>query len=426
LARKNCYYGDHPQFDKKQVEDINGRNQIAERNRENRRKMSVPILMYHSVSDNQRWLWGHLSCPVSVFEDHIQTLASKGFVSISLQDLYDHVRHGSALPSRPVVLTFDDGYLDNWVYAFPILRRYGFKGTIFANPDFVDPTDKLRPNLDDVAAGRLAASSLEATGYLSWAEMAAMEARGVMDIQSHAMTHTWCFSDDRIVDFHHPGDPYPWLAWNASPEHKYLWLKEDQSAFVPFGVPIYTYGKSLPTRRYFPDPRLADFLTKQVTDCGGVTFFQKEGWRGVLLESSSQYRSKHHLDGRRESEEEYQARVRYELGVSKEIIEARLRKRVNFLCWPGGGYNDTTERIAEGVGYLSMTLSSKDPRRSRQDPSRIARLGAPMLQRGIKTLYRSGRYLVYMLYCMQGSRRNCLACKLLSGRDRLLFRIQSA
>ena len=164
-------------------------------------------------------------------------------------------------------------------------------------------------------------------------------------------------------------------------------------------------------------------MTKQVTDCGGVTFFQNEGWRGVLLESSSQYRSKHQLDGRRESEEEYQARVRYELGVSKEIIEAKLQKRVNFLCWPGGGYNDTTERIAEEVGYLSMTLSSKDPRRSRQDPSRIARLGAPMLQRGPRTRYRSGRYLAYMLHCMQGSRWHCLACKLLSGRDRLLFRL---
>jgi len=388
--------------------------------------MNVPVLMYHSVSDNRRWLWGHLSCPVSVIEDHVRTLASSGFVAISLQELYDHVKHGAALPPKPVALTFDDGYLDNWVYAFPILKRYGFKGTVFVNPDFVDPTGSLRPNLDDVAAGRLAASSLKSTGFLSWAEMSVMEACGVMDIQSHAMTHTWYFSDDRIVDFHHPGDPYPWLAWNARPERKYLWLNEDQSAFVPFGVPIYAYDKALSTRRCFPDPSLADFLVEQVASRGGVAIFGQEGWQDTLLKLSSQYQSEHQLDRHWESEEEYQARVRYELSVSKETIEANLRKRVNFLCWPGGGYNDTTERIAEGVGYLSMTLSSKDPRRSRQNPGRIARWGAPVLQRGTKTLYRSGRYLVSMLRCKQGSRLHCFTCKLLSGRDRLLFRIRLA
>jgi len=383
-------------------------------------KMKVPVLMYHSISDDRRWLWGHLSCPVNTFEDHIHTLAVKGFAAVSLQDVYHHMQYGSALPKKPIVLTFDDGYLDNWVYAFPILKRYGLKGTIFVNPDFVDPTDKLRPNLDDVAAGRLVASSLDATGFLSWVEMSAMETSGVMDIQSHAMTHTWYFSDDRIVDFHHPGDPYPWLVWNAKPERKYLWLSEDQSLFVPFGTPIYAHDKALITRRYFPDPKLADFLAEQVANQGDVKSFQEEGWRDTLQKLSLQYRSQHQLDGHWESEEQYKARVRYELGVSKEIIEANLRKRVNFLCWPGGGYNDTTRRIAKEVGYLSTTLSPRDPRWPSQDPGHISRLGAPIVQLGPKTLFRGGRFLVYMLYCAQGMRQYCLARKSLS----LLLRIQ--
>lgn len=389
-------------------------------------KMKVPVLMYHSVSDNQEWLWGHLSCPISVFEDHVRSLSSSGFITVSLQELYDHMKYGAALPPKPVVLTFDDGYLDNWVYAFPILKRYGFKGTIFVNPDFVDPTDKVRPNMDDVSAGRVAPSSLESTGFLSWAEVSAMETCGVMDIQSHAMTHTWYFSDDHVVDFHHPGDSYPWLAWNARPERKYLWLNEDQSAFVPFGTPIYAYGKSLSTRRHFPDSGLANFVVEQVTSRDGVIFFRKEGWRDVLLKLISQYQSKHQLHGHWESEEQYQTRVRYELGESKEIIEAKLRKRVNFLCWPGGGYNDTTQRIAEEVGYLSGTLSSRDPRWPMQDSRHTSRKGAPTLRCGTQTRYQGGRYLVYMLGCLQGAKLCCLAGKLLSGRDKLLFRLQLA
>lgn len=387
--------------------------------------MKVPILMYHGVSDNQQWLWGHLSCPVSIFEDQVRALASRGFATISLQELYDHVKYGSALPPKPVVLTFDDGYLDNWVYAFPILKRYGFKGTVFVNPDFVDPTDKLRPNLDDVAAGRLAVSSLDATGFLSWAEMSAMEACGVMDIQSHAITHTWYFSDDRIVDFHHPGDPYPWLAWNAKPERKYLWLNEDQSLFVPLGAPIYVHDHSLITRRYFPDPKLTDFLVGQVANRGGVKFFQEEDWQDTLQKLSLQYRSQHGLGDHWESEEQYKIRVQYELGVSKEIIEANLRKRVNFLCWPGGQYNDMTRRIAKELGYLSTTLSPRDPRWPSQDPGYISRLGVPMVRRGPETLYHGGRFLVYMLYCAQGMKRYCLARKSLSLLLRIRLTIES-
>jgi len=357
----------------------------------------------------------------------MRALVGSGFTAISLQELYRHMKYGSALPPKPVLLTFDDGYLDNWVYVFPMLKKYGLKGTVFINTDFVDPIDKVRPNLDDVAVGRVAASTLESTGFLSWAEMSAMEASGVIDIQSHAMTHTWYFSDDRVVDFHHPNDSYPWLAWNARPKRKYLWLNEDQSSFVLFGTPIYAYGKSLSTRRYFPDSRLTDYMVEQATIRGGVTFFQQEGWRDTLLKLASQYRSQHQLNGRWESEEEYEARVRHELGVSKEIIEANLQKRVNFLCWPGGGYNDTTEQIAKEVGYLAWTLSSsKDSRWPLQDSTHISRVGAPMLERGHKVLYRSGRYLVSMLHCIQGSKFHCYVCKLLSGRDRPLFQVQLA
>jgi hypothetical protein len=239
--------------------------------------------MYHSISDNSQWLWGHLSCPVKVFEDHARTLAECGFTTISLDDLYRHTQHGAALPENPVVLTFDDGYLDNWVYAFPILKRYGLQGTIFVNPEFIDPSDKLRRNLDDVTAGTIRMFDLNSTGFLSWAEMRAMEAAGVMDIQSHAMTHTWYFASERIVDFHHPGDPYPWLAWNARPERKYLWLSEDQSLFVPWGAPVYEYEKAMIVRRYFPDPKLTDWLAQQVTSQGGESFFAQRDWRAAVL-----------------------------------------------------------------------------------------------------------------------------------------------
>lgn len=379
--------------------------------------MNVPILMYHSISDHRQWLWGHLSCPVAVFEDHVRALAEAGFHTVSLQAAYDHAAHGAALPPNPVVLTFDDGYLDNWVYAAPVLKRYGLMGTIFVSTDFVDPTPDLRPTLDDVAAKRVARTALPQTGFLSWAEMAALEAAGVMEIQSHAQTHTWHFSDAPIVDFHHPNDGYPWLAWNAQPARKYRWMDEDQSEFTPWGMPVHTYTKALAAPRYFPDPRLAEYIVAQVASSGCATSFQEPDWRARLQTQAEMFRAQNGMCDAWESEDAYHARLRSELVDSKAQIESRLHKTVRFLCWPGGGYADEAERIAVKAGYLATTLSSGDPRRATLAPHYLIRAGVPTLPRHGQTLYRDGRYLVAMLRCRQGDQFACWTCKALTARD---------
>jgi peptidoglycan/xylan/chitin deacetylase (PgdA/CDA1 family) len=383
--------------------------------------LRVPILMYHSVSDHQDWLWGHLSCPVKVFEDHVRTLANGGFTAISLQEWYDHLQKGASLPPKPVLLTFDDGYLDNWVYAYPILKRYGFKGTIFVCPEFVDPTETLRPNLDDVQTGRVTGTGLKSIGFLSWREMSVMESDGVMDIQSHALTHTWYYSGEQIIDWHHPGDPYPWLAWNTRPERKYLWMNEDQSLFVPWGTPIYVHERSLKASRYFPDPNLTDLFLEYVDSRGGKLFFQRPDWQDELSSLVQQHHAPNNLHYRSEGTLDYEARVRYELGASKEIISSKVRKSVHFLCWPGGAYTRKAEHIAHEVGYWAMTLSSEDPRRTILQPDRLIRCGAPTLQWPGKAVYRDGRYLLAMLRCGQGRVLACLECKLLTVRDLLWF-----
>ena len=114
------------------------------------------MVYYHSIVDaNDGWQFRHLSCPVSIFESHLKALRWANFHTISLQMLYGYMAEGKEIPSRSVVLTFDDGYLDNWVYAYPLLKKYGLHGTIFVNPDFVDPAESLRPNLEDVWSGRI-------------------------------------------------------------------------------------------------------------------------------------------------------------------------------------------------------------------------------------------------------------------------------
>ena len=101
-------------------------------------------------------------------------MRKKNFNTVSLQQLYDYMNEGIDIPKNSVVLTFDDGYLDNWVFAFPLLKKYGYTGTIYVNPEFVDPRNRCRKTLQDVWNGEIVIEKLKTTGFLSWHEMKEM------------------------------------------------------------------------------------------------------------------------------------------------------------------------------------------------------------------------------------------------------------
>lgn len=89
---------------------------------------AVPVLMYHSVSDSGEYV---VISPEN-FRKHLQAIRESGFTPVSLDDLIRYVDYGFPLPEKPVCITFDDGYLDNYTTAYPMLKEFGFKATIFA------------------------------------------------------------------------------------------------------------------------------------------------------------------------------------------------------------------------------------------------------------------------------------------------------
>lgn len=87
----------------------------------------VPVLNYHKVDS----LYHSLSLTPQEFEEQIRYLSEQGYHSITPDQLMAYLRHGKSLPDKPVLITFDDGYRDNYTNAFPILKKYGFTATIF-------------------------------------------------------------------------------------------------------------------------------------------------------------------------------------------------------------------------------------------------------------------------------------------------------
>lgn len=366
--------------------------------------------MYHSVGiPNPNWVWQFLTIPHQIFEDHLRVFKRKGVNTIDLSQLYDYVSTGKPISPNSIVLTFDDDYLDNWVYAYPLLKKYGFKGTIFVNPEFMDPTEEYRPNLKDVWDGKVKEDNLAPHGFLSWQEMRRMEKDGVMDIQSHAMTHTWYFTSPEIVDFRHPGDPYVWMNWNKDISRKHKYLTENQDDLIDLGTPVYRHQKSLEAKRYYPDKSLDESLVEYVKLNGGKNYFQNKLWREKLFQIVKDYKGKNALNDGFESELDQRDRYEWELKESKDILEKELGKKIGFLCWPGGGKNEFSIEISKRY-YLASTTSSRDQSKQKniygEDPSIIRRIGIPYLgdEKELNNFkYLPGLYLYWFIKEFKGN-----------------------
>jgi hypothetical protein len=316
-------------------------------------------IMFHSVGlRTHPWRSAQVSEDIVPFERKIAALARAGYRSLHMAEA---ARSGP--DEKAVWLTFDDGYLDNWVHVFPVLEKYGMKATIFVTPEFVDPRDVVRPqqppglpaDADHDPVGCCA-------GFLSWPEMRRMEAGGLVEIQSHALTHTWYFKGPKVVDFWRPGSGTRlggpgWMLWNADPSRKpfYLTQSATEEERIPWGTPIYENGKSLATRRFFPDPEPGN-RTAAFVAAHGSSYFEAKGWRERLLEVHATH-APGGVPGRYETDEEMHGRIRHELVCSRQRLEQQLGEKKG-ICWPGGGVTPEVVAMAREAGYEYFTLPS--------------------------------------------------------------------
>jgi peptidoglycan/xylan/chitin deacetylase (PgdA/CDA1 family) len=134
------------------------------------RRIRVPILMYHYISplpEEADEIRQDLTIEPDLFRAHLQYLHDNGYGPISLYDLHRALLTGARLPAKPVILTFDDGYIDHYTYVFPMLQAYDFSATFFVITGLVD-------------AGH--------PDYLSWEQVVEMAEAG-MDMEPHTKTH---------------------------------------------------------------------------------------------------------------------------------------------------------------------------------------------------------------------------------------------
>lgn len=168
------------------------------------REIRVPILMYHYISvpppDSDVYRQD-LSVSPGNFRSQMAWLKENGYQTISLYDLIYALNLGwPPLPDKPIILTFDDGYVDNYKSAFPILQEFGYTGIFFI---LTDVTDRRQ------------------SGYMTWPMLQDMSQAG-MSIEVHGREHVEMVGRDHDWLVYHLLGPAQTIEANLGYQSRFL------------------------------------------------------------------------------------------------------------------------------------------------------------------------------------------------------------
>jgi hypothetical protein len=303
---------------------------------------NIPILYYHSIAPavHSTWIRNYLTLEVKYFEEHLRYFRRNGYEFLFIKDLLNTEKIKEK--KKQVVISFDDGYLDNYVYVFPLLKKYDAKATIFVNPVFADNNPERR-------------SSSE-WGFLSWDEMRLMEESGLVDIQSHTLTHQKYPVSDRLERFHHPGNDILYTAADLCIERLPYYINDIEfEKIIPYGYPLFEEKSSAVARKVIINRNFIETVVEKLKYHNWSEKYTNESVFTKIEPVYKDFLMRNEVIIFKESEVEYRERVKYELEESKRIIEKKLNKIVEICCWPHGDSNEYSHKAALEAGYKATT-----------------------------------------------------------------------
>ena len=235
---------------------------------------SLPVLTHHLVSNDTRFL----SVTPKIFEEQCRVLADNGWRGIGLEEAEAFLIEGKPLPKKSFLMTFDDGYLDNYVYAFPIMQKYGHKGVVFAvssrissaqmdcEQQFAKTGTTLRSTMTEeqqVGGSEPEAITVnnlvieEPTGektrmplFFNWDEARLMERSGSIAVAGHSVNHSRVYTDHHFSNFIEPGDRLDHF--------------DNITGEACFGMPAFASEPELIARAFLPSPELIKRIVELV------------------------------------------------------------------------------------------------------------------------------------------------------------------
>ncbi|MDO4731734.1 MAG: polysaccharide deacetylase family protein [Clostridia bacterium] len=134
--------------------------------------VSLVIIMYHSILKSKSRQGEYVITPED-FENDLKYITENGYQTVFLSDVIDYVYGEKNLPEKPIIITFDDGYYNNYLYGFPLLKKYNCKAVISPIVKF---TELYSQNGDQNAL----------YSHITWNDMSEMANSGLVEFANHS------------------------------------------------------------------------------------------------------------------------------------------------------------------------------------------------------------------------------------------------
>jgi len=139
----------------------------------NKDGIAVPIVMYHSIMKSSKEMGKYVITPTE-FENDLMYLKDHGYSAITMTELINYVYNNAELPLKPVIITFDDGNLNNYIYGKPLLQKYEMRAVISIVGKYTESFSKASiPTKDPNYA------------FVSWDQIKEISQSGYFEIQNH-------------------------------------------------------------------------------------------------------------------------------------------------------------------------------------------------------------------------------------------------
>lgn len=304
----------------------------------------ILILLYHKLMkypSSDLW-WKTFDLQLSILK--------KTYRVLSLEEALEYLHRGVMPDRKCVVITFDDGYADNYVYAYPLLKKHGLRATLFVATSRIQPTESKRKTLLDYWEGRVSFRELfsgdnmfmankkfvedgQKEQFLTVGELRAM--RDVFEFGWHSVSHVKTFSEERLLGFF-TGKGH----WSLA--HSYGEKPRK-------GFPLFPLSSNLVTR----EGRLKREVKEMIKSLP-KKFFQRRDWESLLRrELYSHFSSLIEW----EEEESFERRKVHEVEKAIEDLSGWLDTAVSVGAYPFGEYNQ--QLVALCKKYLKAALTTE-------------------------------------------------------------------
>jgi peptidoglycan/xylan/chitin deacetylase (PgdA/CDA1 family) len=334
----------------------------------------IPVFVYHHV--RPKGFLTDLCVSTEIFEEQLKYIVKKGYQTILSSELVKKYGNQRSI-GKSVVLTFDDGYIDNYFYAFPLLRRYGVKATIFVATGLMAKAahnNKATLFCSHDEINRIWAEGADASDhFLSWQEMKEMVDSGLIEFQSHGNLHLRHFVSDEVIGIFHGSNPW------------FFPLCVDIR--VREGMALFRSESSLSSRRFRVDEKILEICYEKYNEYKNV----------MAINDICELLKKHLIYlkaemgqiGSFEEQINYEKRVQKDLETSVRLIRDNVGATPDLLAYPWGSYNDDVIRIAKALGFKGGFTLGTRKRKNNNVSEKIFSIGRIIAEDKVKSFKRA-------------------------------------